>query len=174
MWSIADVTSVTAGDRGDERRRLRRQRRYCSSRMRQRVIIHWPESVFPAGFIPPWHGTRTLWSLGQLFNATASLGLLPCRFASAREPYFLVSKMYDSTRIKEQWRSTSQGLEVGAGAERGEDRGHTQSAVDKRISPAVYRTLTTLCLINRTLVIFSNISNKSGPILIIFGTENHQ
>jgi len=27
---------------------------------------------------------------------------------------------------------------------------------------------------NRTLVIFSNISNKSGPILMIFGTENRQ
>ena len=35
--------------------------------------------------------------------------------------------------------------------------------------------LYTLCLKkNRTLVIFSNISNKSGPILIIFGTENRQ
>jgi len=27
---------------------------------------------------------------------------------------------------------------------------------------------------NRTLVTFSNISNKSGPILIIFGNENRQ
>jgi len=38
---------------------------------------------------------------------------------------------------------------------------------------AVLRTYT-VSQKNRTLVIFSNISNKSGPILIIFGTENRQ
>ena len=37
------------------------------------------------------------------------------------------------------------------------------------------RTQCTLCLKkNQTLVIFSNISDKSLPILIIFGTENRQ
>ena len=36
------------------------------------------------------------------------------------------------------------------------------------------RTIYTVSQKNRTLVIFSNISNKSGPILIIFGTENRQ
>jgi len=44
----------------------------------------------------------------------------------------------------------------------------------ERPQTPVSRSQYTVSQKNRTLEIFSNISNKTGPISIIFGTENHQ